>query len=550
MLRILSRDAPTSFSLSATSTSPTCRSAAPLTTPPSSLPPARAMLKTPPLLFCSPQPLPWLLSSLSATALFSSPRSHPTPTHRRACTSPASLRASLRRQFLQAVHDAPLGGHPGRDRTLELASRSLFWPNLARDVKLFVKRCDSCQRAKPANTDLSAPLQPLPPPSQRWEHVSVDFMGGLPPAGPLLADTVMTVVDRLTKRVHFIATHHTADAPATAQLFLDHVVRLHGLPKSILSDRDTRFTSLFWQSLATTLNIKLSMSTANHPQTDGQTERYHRSLQETLRHFVGHLQADWINRLAAAEFAVNNALNASTGTTPFFLDLGYHPGTGLPTALVSAPRDAPPLPQELTAFLETQRTTAQLAQDAILGAQLTSVVRDSQSRSRPPHPFAVGDLVLVSSEALLSPAQRDRPSRKLSFPWQGPFKVLAVPSPAVVRLSFPRSIRAHPVVNVTFLKLYTADPDLPAPPPPVLGQDDEPEWAVEAVLSHRCRRSRWTFLVKWEGLGVASNEWLSLDALVDRDEMCINESLLRYAQDHPEVQQSLPDWDWALPPSP
>ena len=81
-------------------------------------------------------------------------------------------------------------------------------------------------------------------------------------------------------------------------------------------------------------------------------------------------------------------------------------------------------------------------------------------------------------------------------------------------------------------------------------QDDEPEWAVEAVLSHRRRRSRWTFLVKWEGLGIASNEWLSLDALVDHDVSCINESLLRYAQDHPEVQQSLPDWDWTLPPSP
>ena len=107
----------------------------------------------------------------------------------------------------------------------------------------------------------------------------------------------MTIVDRFSKRVHFTPTHASADAPAAARLFLDNHVRLHGLPRSIVSDRDPRFTSLFklWTSLCARLDVRLDMSTANHPQSDGQTERAHRVIQETLRGYLIDAQDDWIS---------------------------------------------------------------------------------------------------------------------------------------------------------------------------------------------------------------------------------------------------------------
>ena len=451
-----------------------------------------------------------------------------------------------RHAILRSLHDAPLAGHPGRDRMHALALTVVFWPGMAGDIQQFCRSCDICQRSKPNNRNPAAPLQPLNVPEQRWSAVSMDFMSGLPPSGPLQFDAILAVVDRFTKRVHFIPTHTSADAPATARLFLDHIVRLHGLPRSIVSDRDPRFTSLFWSSLCALLNISLDMSTANHPQTDGQTERAFRSVQATLRAYVDHTQADWSTHLACAEFSFNNLVNASTGFTPFFADLGFHP---VFTPLASTPVAPSALtPAEVTAFLKSQHAVFELVRDSILTHQHDAMAASDRNVLRRIPTPAVGSLLLVSSDALLSPAQRDRPSRKLAFPWQGPFRVLSVPSPSTVRVELPRGCRAHPVVNVSLTKPYIPDPLLPAPPPPVLGPDDVPEYFVEAILSHRIRRGKPQFLVKWQGLGIGSNEWLNLRDLIDEEpELCINDALLQYALHHPAVRPYLPDWDWDAP---
>src|SRR6266511_685843 len=128
------------------------------------------------------------------------------------------------------------------------------------------------------------------------------------------------MVDRLSKRDHFEPTVTTATAPDTAKLFFSSIFRLHGLPRAIVSDRDSKFTSRFWQELFRLLGVKLAMSTAFHPQTDGQTERANRTLEDMLRAFVNYRQTNWDECLPAAEFAYNNSLQASTGYTPFFLD--------------------------------------------------------------------------------------------------------------------------------------------------------------------------------------------------------------------------------------
>jgi transposase InsO family protein len=154
--------------------------------------------------------------------------------------------------------------------------------------------------------------------------VSMDFITQLPrtKSGH---DAIFVIVDKLTKMCHFVATTSSATAEQTAQLYFNHVWKLHGVPRVIISDRDPLFTSLFTQALCKSLGTKQGLSTAYHPQTDGQTERVNRVLEDMLRMYVHRSQTDWDEKLTCAEFAVNNSDHESTGTTPFFLNYGHHP---------------------------------------------------------------------------------------------------------------------------------------------------------------------------------------------------------------------------------
>ncbi|KAL1923264.1 uncharacterized protein VTP21DRAFT_9640 [Calcarisporiella thermophila] len=153
------------------------------------------------------------------------------------------------------------------------------------DVRRYVSSCTSCQRNKPTNQRTPGLLSSLPIPTQRWQEVSMDFITKLPqtPGGH---DAIWVVVDRLTKRAHFFAINGTISASQLAQLYLCKLFPLHGIPKCIVSNRDSKFTSAFWKELFSTLGTQLSLSTAHHPQTDGQSERVNCSLIEMLRHFL------------------------------------------------------------------------------------------------------------------------------------------------------------------------------------------------------------------------------------------------------------------------
>ena len=151
---------------------------------------------------------------------------------------------------------------------------------------------------------------------------------------------MVTVTDRLTKMVHLIPTVTTASAPDLAKLFITHIFRLHGMPAVLVSDRDSRFTSKFWQALMTQLGTKLAMSTAHHPQTDGQSERTNRTLEEALRSYVNYSMDNWVDQLPLLEFAINNSKQASTGQSPFFLNYGHNPLT--PHAFLNQARSNPP----------------------------------------------------------------------------------------------------------------------------------------------------------------------------------------------------------------
>ncbi|GAB2270174.1 hypothetical protein Dimus_038827 [Dionaea muscipula] len=187
---------------------------------------------------------------------------------------------NLRQQLLQEHHCSPHGGHSGIEATWRKLRERFFWPGLMGDVDSFIKACEICQRVKPLNSTPGL-LQPLPIPTQTWNSVSLDFIEGLPRSHGY--DSILVVVHRLTKYAHFIPLSHPFSALKVAQLFHDQVARLHGYPSTLISNRDKVFTSLFWGEIFKLNGTKLCMSISYHPQSDDQTERVNRCLEDYLR---------------------------------------------------------------------------------------------------------------------------------------------------------------------------------------------------------------------------------------------------------------------------
>ena len=234
--------------------------------------------------------------------------------------------ANIRQKVFESLHSTLFAGHKGRHATIKLVKREYYWPNMDADIAEWIRVCPPCQRDKGSNRLPAGELQPLPVPEQRWSDVSMDFITHLPRTRSGHT-SIYVVVDRLSKLAHFIPTVDTATAEDVARLFIGNIFVQHGMPRRIVSDRDTRFTGSFWASMCEIWGCERQMSTAYHPQTDGQTERVNRTLEDMLRHWCSPDQDDWDQYLKLAEFAYNNAYHESIGDTPFMLTFGQHPYT-------------------------------------------------------------------------------------------------------------------------------------------------------------------------------------------------------------------------------
>ncbi|POM66329.1 Pol protein [Phytophthora palmivora] len=228
----------------------------------------------------------------------------------------------LKYDTLLEAHAAPISGHLGREKTYQVVSQTFWVPRMYKWVAHYVKTCETCQRVKPSG-HASAPLQSLPVPADCWKSMSLDFVFGLP-ADDRGNTGILVFVCRLSKMHHLAPVRDKVTGKQAAQLFLDSVFCYHGLPETIVSDRDPRFTGAFWDTLFQLLGTKLTMSTADHPQTDDQTERVNRVLEDTLRSICAEAPRSWSDQLPMVEFALNNA-HASTGFTPFYLNGLRHP---------------------------------------------------------------------------------------------------------------------------------------------------------------------------------------------------------------------------------
>jgi hypothetical protein len=194
--------------------------------------------------------------------------------------------------------------------------KEYFWPGMKTKVVEYLSRCLECQQVKAEHRHPAGLLQPIPIPEWKWEVISMDFITGLPTTKKQ-NDSIMVVVDKLTKVAHFIPVKSTHKAINIVEIFMKEIFRMHGLPKTIILDRDTKFTSNFWKALFSGLDTQLNFSTAYHPQTDGQTERTNQIVEDMLWMYVMDCPTKWEEYLHLVEFAYNNGYQNSLKMSPF-----------------------------------------------------------------------------------------------------------------------------------------------------------------------------------------------------------------------------------------
>ena len=408
-----------------------------------------------------------------------------------------------RLDLLHRMHDDPLAGHFGYSRTLEITRRNYYWPHMAKDIKEYVATCTQCQRIKPLRHKPYGSLQTLPQPRGPWLDLTMDFITDLPPSKRRgkAYDCILVVVDRYTKMAHYIPVKKTIDAPTLADVFISKIVRIHGVPESIVSDRGSIFTSRFWSALCFHLNIRRRLSTAFHPQTDGQTERQNQTLEQYLRGYVNYQQDDWARLLPMAEFAYNNSRHASTGVSPFFAYTGTHPSMGVNTQ--EGPIDIPSAQERIQGLDRTRKEMSSFWQKTVAD-QARYHNKSTKDRS-----YSVGDLVWLAGKNI----RTVRPNRKLDYKFHGPFRITDAIGKQAYKLELPKTMQVHPVFHVSLLEPYSPrDSDGDASPKP-LEVDGEEEWEVAEVLDCRRRYGKLQYLVRWTGFSDQFNEWLCKDDL-------------------------------------
>jgi len=304
----------------------------------------------------------------------------------------------------------------------------------------------------------------------------MDFIGPLPRSNGFNA--IFIVIDRFSSMVHLIPTTTNADAEEVAKLFFNNIYRLHGLPLSIVSDRDTRFTSHFWKQLMEHLGIRQDMSTAYHPQTDGSTERANRTIIQILRNFTNTRQSDWSSHLPRVEFAINFAPSESTGTSPFETNSGNQP---IPLPDFPSPVSLNPHADN---FVRHMTRMHQAVFTNIMKSRSKQKEQADKRRRQSP-PYKIGDQVLVSSEVLLP---KTSVRSKLSSRFQGPFTVTGVASHDTFDLDLPKDWSVHRRFHTSVLKPYHNNDNTLFPsrsherPPPVQAEHtSEPQYEVEEI---------------------------------------------------------------------
>jgi predicted aspartyl protease len=413
-----------------------------------------------------------------------------------------SVPQDLKQVIIEEAHDTLTGAHLGITKTIKKIRRYYQWLDLNGDVTRWINSCQSCHRSKSHRTKSQGLLQPLPIPERRFGSISMDFITCLP-VSPNKNDSIYVIVDRLTKYARFIPCKTTMDAEECARLFYSKwVADACGIPDTIVSDRDVKFTSRLWSDFTKLLGSKLLISTAFHPQTDGQTERMNRTLEEMLRAYVDPLMANWEELLPLVQHAYNDSVQISTSFTPYQAAFGLEPRMAL------TPSDQPKtvvvadLKVEIETILDKVKSNLARAQER----QATFADQHRTEKT-----FNVGDEVYFSTQnlKLKQPKNKKLTSKKLLPRYIGPFKILECRGKVAYLLDLPVIMKVHPVVHVSLLYEYKRDARHKMAPPFCLLDDGSVEYEVDAVIDVRVTASGTPkhYLIKWFGWGTEHNSW-------------------------------------------
>jgi hypothetical protein len=409
---------------------------------------------------------------------------------------------NIRETIFTLAHDSL--GHFGLDKSYEALRGSFYWPGMYTDLeRIYVPRCDLCQRIKSSTKKPFGPLHPLPVPDHRLQAVAMDFVGPLPVEDGF--DCILTITDRLGADVRLIPTTLTATAADVAQLFYTNWYCENGLPLEIVSDRDKLFTSSFWRSLHALTGTSLKMSSSFHPETDGASERTNKTLNQCLRAHVDGLQRGWVKALPTIRFSMMNTQNASTGLTGFQLRMGLSPRVIPP--LVEAPISTPESPEQ---FLERMRVLEAQARDCLLQHKVTQAFHANKNRDTQDLPFRIGDRVKLSTvnrRKTLSTEGKKRVAKLLPR-FEGPYvvrKLDVTHNSVTLEIPRPGNAVATETFHTSLIRPWVENDDVVFERPP---PDDKGEAEVEEIIERRPVGRGWSYRVKYQGYPIEESEWL------------------------------------------
>lgn len=417
--------------------------------------------------------------------------------------------SEIKTQLLQEYHATRLGGHAGSLRTYARISSHFYWQGLRRDVVEFVKKCMICQKAKTDNTHPAGLLQPLPIPQKIWEEIAMDFIIGLPNSKGFTV--ILVVVDRLSKFGHFIPLRNDFSSTTVATAFIQNIIKLHGVPKSIVTDRDRIFLSKFWRSLFQAMGTTLAMSTAYHPQSDGQTEALNKCLEMYLRCFVAENPKTWLDLLPWAQYWYNTSFHCSAGMSPFQIVYGREP-----PSLITYYSNENDIPDIASLLQQRDKVLQQLKQNLVKAQQHMKKMADKRRKEIS---FEEGQWVFVKLQPYRQHSLALRKNQKLSMRYFGPFQVLKRIGTVAYQLALPEEARIHSVFHVSLLKKCEGDPGAQANsiPLPLMTNETGPCLQPISILQTRTilKDNQWVkqVLIQWEGSTATDNSWEDVDLI-------------------------------------
>nr|CAE02081.2 OSJNBa0074B10.9 [Oryza sativa Japonica Group] len=369
----------------------------------------------------------------------------------------------LKDTIMKEAHETLYSIYPGSTKMYQDLKQPFWWASMRREIAEYVALCDVCQRVKAEHQKPAGLLQPLKIPEWKWEEIGMDFITGLPrtSAGH---DSIWVVVDRLTKVAHFIPVKTTYTGHKLAELYMARVVCLHGVPKKIVSDRGSQFTSKFWQKLQLELGTRLNFSTAYHPQTDGQTERVNQILEDMLRACVLDFGGSWDKNLPYAEFSYNNSYQASLQMAPYEALYGRKCRTPLLWDQTGERQVFG------TDILRQAEEKVKIIQERLRVAQ--SCQKSYADNRRRDLAFEEGDYVYLRVTPLRG-VHRFQTKGKLAPRFVGPFKIVSQRGEVAYQLELPPSMAGiHDVFHVSQLKKCLRVPTEKADPDHIELQED------------------------------------------------------------------------------